>query len=300
MEMITQEVFGGPEVLRLVRAPDPVPGPGEVLIEVAAAGVNPVDAMVRAGLAPILGPPPFTLGWDVAGRVIGGAGFAPGTRVFGLARFPAAAGAYATRVAVPATELAATPAALSDAEVGALPLAGLTAWQALTEHGRVAEGARVLIHAAGGGVGHLAVQIAAARGAEVTAVASAGKHAALRDLGAARVLAPGEDPAAGFDMVLSAQGGAQAGDAVARMAPGGRIVSLLEAPEAAAAATAAGLFFTRMVVHPDGAGLRALAELAGVGRLKVLIAREFPLAEAGAAQAFLAEARPMGKVVLRP
>ena len=139
-------------------------------MRVAAAGVNPVDWKVRAR-GGFLGEPPFTVGWDVAGTVeqLGGGvtRFAVGDRVFGMPRFPKAAGAYAEYVTSPSRQLARTPEGLSDVEAAALPLAGLTAWQALVETADVQPGQRVLVLGAAGGVGHLAVQIAKARGAHV-------------------------------------------------------------------------------------------------------------------------------------
>ena len=124
MRKIVQAATGGPEVLELVEAPDPAPGEGEILVSVAAAGINPVDAAFRAGLFPMLPDLPFTIGWDIAGTVVSagpGAGrFAPGTRVFGMPRFPKQAGGYASMTAAPEAELAATPEAWSDAQAAAI------------------------------------------------------------------------------------------------------------------------------------------------------------------------------------
>ena len=187
MRSITQATLGGPDVLEVAEVPRPEPFPTEVLVRVAAAGVNPVDWKVRTR-GGFLGEPPFTVGWDVAGVVeaLGGGvtRFAVGDRVFGMPRFPREAAAYAEYVTSPSRQLARTPDGMSDVEAGGLPLAGLTAWQALVETADVQPGQRVLILAAAGGVGHLAVQIAKARGAHVIGTASAGKHAFLREIGA--------------------------------------------------------------------------------------------------------------------
>ncbi len=309
MRIIVQSRTGGPETLELVERPDPRPGPGELLVRVAAAGINPVDVAVSRGVFALLGAPPFTTGWDVAGTVTalgeGVTGFAVGDRVFGMPRFPAQAAAYAELAVVPAAEMALTPAALTDVQAGALPLAGLTAWQGLVTEGGVGPGQQVLIHSGAGGVGHLAVQIAHARGARVTATASAGKLDLVRDLGADTVLdyrsqtvtAPGE----GFDLVLDPQAGAQGGTSVALTRPGGRVVFLLDPGDATRAAAAArGVAVTRLGVRPDAAGLRALAALAEAGKLRPIVARAFPLAEAGAAQDYLSATHPAGKVVLEP
>src|SRR5512134_488186 len=187
MRAIRQETLGGPEVLRLVEVPRPAPTPTEVLVRTAAAGVNPVDWKTRAR-GGFLGDPPFTVGWDVAGVVeevgFGVTRFAPGDRVFGMPRFPHEAAAYAEYVTSPSRQLARTPDELSDVEAAALPLAGLTAWQSLVETAAVAAGQRVLVLGAAGGVGHLAVQIAKARGAYVIGTARAEKHGFLAELGA--------------------------------------------------------------------------------------------------------------------
>jgi NADPH:quinone reductase-like Zn-dependent oxidoreductase len=187
MRAIRQQAFGGPEVLELTEVKRPVPLPTEVLVRVRAAGVNPVEAVIRSGQFPLLGQPPFILGWDVSGVVEGiepgVTRFQPGDAVYGLQLFPRPASAYAEYVAAPSRQLARKPARLSHAEAAALPLAGLTAWQALVDTARVAAGQRVLIHGAGGGVGHLAVQIVRARGAHVIGTASAAKHDLVASLG---------------------------------------------------------------------------------------------------------------------
>jgi NADPH:quinone reductase-like Zn-dependent oxidoreductase len=167
--VVAREV-GGPDVLELREVDRPEPIPTEVLVRVAAVGLNPVDWKVRryGGNPRAVGKPPFILGWDVAGVIEETADqetrFAIGDRVFGMPWLPRLAGAYAEYVTSPARQLARTPDALTDEQAAGLPLAGLTAWQALVDFAGVGEGDRVLIHAAAGGVGHLAVQIAKARG----------------------------------------------------------------------------------------------------------------------------------------
>lgn len=175
----TQATFGDPSVLRVVEVDVPEPNHGQVLIELGAAGINPVDLVVRSGAFPLLGDPPFTLGWDVAGVVAavgpGVSQFLPGDEVIGLIAFPDAAGAYADYVLASPNEIVPKPADLTMEQAGGLPLAGLTAWQALVGIAGIDEGQRVLIHRAAGGVGHLAVQIAKARGATVIGTARASK-----------------------------------------------------------------------------------------------------------------------------
>src|SRR4051795_6640962 len=189
MKAIVMRAHGGSDVLELQEIARPEPAPTEVLVRVAAAGLNPVDWKVREEpwLPDLMGEPPLILGWDVAGTVeavgYGVTRFAPGDRVFGMPWFPRLAQAYAEYVTAPSRHFARTPDALDDEHAGGLPLAGLTAWQALVDTAGVGDGDRVLIHAAAGGVGHLAVQIAKARGAPLIGPARAEKHDSLRELG---------------------------------------------------------------------------------------------------------------------
>jgi NADPH:quinone reductase-like Zn-dependent oxidoreductase len=192
MRAIILRAFGGPEVLEVTELERPEPAEGEVLVRVEAVGLNPVEAFARSGALPLFGPPPMVLGWDLAG-VVEAAGpgvdrFTAGDRVFGLPRFPRLAHGYAEYVTAPAAELAPAPQTLDAAHAAALPLVGLTVWQSLVGVAAVVPGQHVLIHAAGGGVGHLAVQLAKARGARVTATASEGKHAFVEGLGADTVV----------------------------------------------------------------------------------------------------------------
>jgi NADPH:quinone reductase-like Zn-dependent oxidoreductase len=194
MRAISQNTFGGPEVLQLAEVEKPQPLPTEVLVRVHAAGINPVDAKTRAGsgVAGVLGEPPFILGWDVSGVVEdvghGVHTVAVGDEVFGMPWFPRAASAYAEYVTAPSRHFARKPASLSHVEAAAVPLAGLTAYQILTALADVQPGQRVLVHAAAGGVGHLAVQFTKHLGAYVVGTASAGKHDWLRQLGADEVV----------------------------------------------------------------------------------------------------------------
>ncbi|WP_026227424.1 NADP-dependent oxidoreductase [Hoeflea sp. 108] len=306
MRAITQNTVGGPEVLTLADLPAPQPKPGEVLIRTRAAGVNPVDAAVRGGYYPLLGEPPFVLGWDVSGTVEAiGAGvtdLAPGDEVFGMPRFPAGAAAYAELVAAPASEVARKPASLDHLDAGALPLAGLTAWQGLVTFGRIKAGDRVLVQAAAGGVGHLAVQIAKARGAYVIATASPGKVDFVRSLGADEVIDYTRDDfvqkAGKVDLVFEALGGDHPEKSLKTLKTGGTLVVLLgTSDKVAAEAAERDIRIERISVRPDRAGLEDLAKLIDAGKLKVHVAKSFPLAEAAAAHDFLA-GKPIGKVVL--
>jgi NADPH:quinone reductase-like Zn-dependent oxidoreductase len=306
MRAIRQERLGGPEVLELVQVPRPDPGPTEVLVRAAAAGVNPVDWKVRSA-GGFLGPPPFTVGWDVAGVVeevgFGVTRFSPGDRVFGMPRFPSEAAAYAEYVTSPSRQLVRVPEGLGDVEAAALPLAGLAAWQALVEAAEVAEGQRVLVLGAAGGVGHLAVQIAKARGAHVTGTASAGKHAFVEGLGADDVVDyTSEDVgerARDVDVLLDAVGAEAATAALPAVRDDGMVVTL--------SGTAIGplrelagdaVRVTGILVEPDRLGMEAIAELAGQGSLKPHIAQTFPLEQAARAHELSETGRTQGKLVL--
>lgn len=308
MRAVTQTSVGGPDVLVVVDRPSPSPAAGEVLVRVKAAGVNPVDAAVRAGYYPLLGDPPFTLGWDISGTIEalgeGVSGLKVGDDVFGMPRFPKQAAAYAEFAVSPADELAPKPAGADHAQAGALPLAGLTAWQGLVRHGGLTPGQRVLIHAAAGGVGHLAVQIAKALGAHVTATASPAKLDFVRSLGADAVIDYTQDDftekARHIDLVLDPIGGDHADRSLAVLRDGGVLVSLLNVNDSTRQkAGERDIRVERMSVVPDRDGLVELARLVDAGKLEVHVAKAFPLHQAGQAHAFLAT-KPTGKVVLTP
>ncbi|MEI9419599.1 NADP-dependent oxidoreductase [Mesorhizobium sp. Cs1299R1N1] len=306
MRAVTQNSVGGPDVLVTAELPDPTPKAGEVLVRVKAAGINPVDGAVRAGNYPLLGEPPFILGWDISGTVEAlGAGvtsFKVGDEVFGMPRFPKQAAGYAELAAVPADEIALKPTRADHIQAGALPLAGLTAWQGLVRHGGLKSGQRVLVHAGAGGVGHLAVQIAKARGAYVVATASPGKLDFVRKLGADEVIdyTKGDftSQISDIDLVLEPVGGDHADRSLKVLKPGGVLVSLLNVNDATRAdASSRDIRVERMSVVPDREGLVELAGLIDAQKLAVHVARTFPLDQAGAAHAFLAT-RPIGKVTL--
>lgn len=306
MRAVIQNSVGGPEVLELSDRPDPEPRRGDVLVRVAAAGVNPVDLAVRAGFYPLLGEPPFVLGWDVSGTIeaLGPevSGFSVGDEVFGMPCFPAEAAAYAEKVAAPAGELAPKPKGLDHAHAAALPLAGLTAWQGLVKSGGLQPGRRVLIHGAAGGVGHLAVQIAKARGAVVVATASSDKIEFVRGLGADEVIDYRKrnfvDLARDIDIALETVGGDHAVETIKVLRSGGVLVSLLGLGEKAeAAAKERGVRIERISVRPDRGALLELSKLVEAGQLKVHVDKTFPLAQAAEAHKLLAT-KPKGKIVL--
>lgn len=305
MRTVTQDELGGPEVLQIKEVERPEPGIGEILVKVHAAGTNPADWKVRAhgGLAGEQ--PPFTLGWDVSGTVeavgFGVRLFKVGDEVFGMPRFPQYAGGYAEYVAAPARQFAPKPVSLSHVEAAALPLAGLTAFQALVDTAGVEAGQKVLIHAAAGGVGHLAVQIAKAKGAHVIATASAAKHAYLKGIGADEVVdytaVDFAETVSGVDIVIDAVGG----DYAARSAPvvrdGGHLV-ILPGPAEVPAAEAARIKAGFMMVEIDRSGLQALAALVDAGKLTPTVAETYALDDVAKAHASLESGRTIGKIVL--
>ena len=308
MRAITQKSFGGPEVLELAELPRPVPQPTEVLVRVRAAGVNPVELFIRSGAFPLIGQPPFTLGWDVSGVVEevdpGVSRFKVGDEVYGMPYFPRAAGGYAEYVAAPSRQLVRKPAGLSHTEAAALPLAGLTAWQMLVDTAGVAEGQRVLVHGAGGGVGHLAVQIAKARGAYVIGTASAAKQGFLRELGVDEALDYGAVDFAAtvrdVDVVIETVGGDTAERSLRTLRPGGFLVTAVDKGNARLAALAeqADVHFAGMSVEPDVVGLEALNALVEAGRLRPYVEQAFDLADAAKAHELVAAGHTRGKVVL--
>lgn len=309
MRAIVQHSFGGPEVLELEERPLPDPWATEVRVRVEAAGVNPVDWKTRAGLgAAARSGLPLTVGWDVAGVVDavgpGVTRFAVGDAVFGMPWFPRQAAAYAEFVTAPSRHFARRPERLSAVEAGGLPLAGLTAWQCLVDIAEVRPGQRVLVHAGAGGVGHLAVQIAKARGAHVVATASAAKHDLLAELGVDEPVdyrsRRFEEVVEPVDVVYDLIGGDVAVRSLDVLRPAGIMISL---PSAAAAAAveegrARGLRTTGMLVEPDGGGLEELAALVDAGALRVRVAQTFPLDRAGDAHRLGEQGRTTGKIVL--
>jgi NADPH:quinone reductase-like Zn-dependent oxidoreductase len=309
MQAVQQSAWGDAEPMALVEVARPVPVFGEVLVRVVAAGVNPVDVYTRRGQAynRVLDLP-FINGWDVAGEVVetgyGTPRFRPGDRVFGMPWFPRAAGGYAEYVTAPARHFARIPDGLGFTEAAALPLAGLTAWQMLVEVAALSSGQRILVGGAAGGVGHLAVQIAKARGAHVTGTASAAKHAFVRGLGADEVIdytATDVSAAArDMDVVVQMFGGPTGLAALDCLRPGGVLVSGQAAwtPGLHERAAELGVRAVDYLVDPDGAGLDALAELVATGKLRVHVDAVFPLAQAAAAHDRIAAGHATGKIVL--
>lgn len=313
MRVISQDEPGGPEVLRLREAARPTPIPTEVLVRTRAAGVNPVDWKSRqgGGMAGLLGEMPHVLGWDVSG-VVEEVGFGVttlrvGDEVYGMPRFPRAAGGYGEYVTAPSRQLALKPASLDHVQAAALPLAVLTAWQILVDTAHVGAGDRVLVHAAGGGVGHLAVQIAKHLGAHVIGTASSSHHERLRALGIDEVVDRRaqrfEDVVDGVDVVVDLVGDEHDGYSTRSLRTlrlGGLLVAVPggASPELGAAAGAAGVRVSPFLVEPDGAALTTIASLVDAGRITVDVQQVYPLADAAKAHADGEGGAVHGKLVL--
>src|SRR6201995_3604534 len=310
MKAIIQHELGGPEVLRLEEVPTPEPIPTEVQVRVRAAGINPVDFKTRMGrgMSAVIGPPPFTVGWDVCGEVtkVGGGvtRFEVGDEVFGMPWFPREAGAYAELVTAPSRHFERKPQALSVEEAGALPLAGLTAWQIVVDTLRVQEGDDVLVPGGAGGLGHLAVQLAAARGANVFATARREQADFLAGLGATRTLDYRDDD---FDTQLTELDsvidftGRYGERSLAAMRPGATLVSVPSGvkPEGEEAAAAQHRRATGILVEPGPVGLAGLCDLIEQGKLEIEVGEVFDLERAADAHRHAEDSHGAGKIVLR-
>ncbi|GGY00173.1 NADP-dependent oxidoreductase [Streptomyces hiroshimensis] len=305
MKAISYRSYGGPEVLEYGEMPDPKTGPDSVLVKVKAAAVNPVDWKAQAGyLEPALDAVfPVIPGWDMAGVVVRpGADapeFAEGDEVIGYVREDfLSRGTFAEYVAAPVRTLARKPKNLTFEQAAGLPLAGLTAYQALVKALRVWEGETVLIHAASGGVGGMAVQIARHFGARVIGTASERNHDYLRSLGAepvtygeglaerVRALAPH-----GVDAVLDLAGGEALTASPALLAHGGRLASIADP-------AVLGHGGRYVFVRPDASDLTALSDLAESGALTVEVAEVFPLERTADAQRLSAAGHTRGKIIV--
>jgi len=309
--------FGAPEVMHEMMVPKPVPVPTEILVRVHAAGVNPIDWHTRRGAptpaARLAGTAPYVVGWDVSGVVesVGDGEFLyqPGDEVFGMPWFPRKAGAYAEYVTGPSRQFARKPSSIDHDHAAALPLAGLTAWQGLVDAGGVRRGERVLILGAGGGVGHIAVQLAKSFGATVIATARAPKHAWLKSLGADTLIDYSthtfEDEVDPVDVVLDLVG--EAADhttsrSLSTIREGGRLVLIAPGnpPDIAERGAALGIRVSRpILVEPDGAALAQMAALVDAGELKVTVEHSLPLNQAAAAHRLGELNHSAGKIVLR-
>ncbi|WP_343692039.1 NADP-dependent oxidoreductase [Chitinophaga sp.] len=304
--------FGPASNLNIERVPVPLPATGQLLIKVRAAGVNPVDYKTRTGK----GLPakelelPAILGWDLAGEVVslgdGVSRFNRNERVFGMSNFPHTGQAYAEYAIVQEDEFALIPASVSNEVAAATPLAALTAWEALFDHGHLEAGQKILIHAAAGGVGHIAVQLAKWKGAYVIGTASQKNQGLLRELGVDMPLDyTAQDFTTGvkeLDVVLDGIGGETSLRSIDVLKPGGVLVCLpsmyKDDPAILAKAAEKGVTVKWMMVRPSGERMEQLAGLLAAGDLKVKVDQTFPLEDVAKAHEAVETGHVTGKIVL--
>jgi NADPH:quinone reductase-like Zn-dependent oxidoreductase len=312
MRAMAIEQFGGPDKIRELDVDEPLVGPDGILIRVASAGVNPVDYKTREGKQAQRFPHffPLVLGWDAAGVVeeVGPAitEFKPGDRVYAYARKDFVRdGTYAELVSVRPHHLAVAPASLGLVEAGAVPLAGLTAWQLVFDALAITEGDTVLVHAAVGGVGSFAVQLARMAGATVLGTASARNHDFARELGVSEPIDYRERDFAeavrelhpdGVDAVVDLVGGDTLARSASVLREGGRVASVIATPSAEDFPHAARRRY--VFVRTDAAELAALADAIDAGHVRVHVSETLPLAEAARAHRLLEDGGVRGKVVL--
>ena len=313
MKAAVTEAFGGIDRIVVRDLPKPAPGPGEVLVRVKAAAMNPLDCKLREGTFRLIFrvKPPFVLGFDLAGEVEAvGSGVTrlrPGDAVFGTMSRP---GAHAEHAVAGEELLLPKPARLSFEEAAALPAAALSALQLLRDYARLREGQRVLLNGAGGGIGTFAIQIARAWGARVTAVASARNQELLRELGADECLDYAKEDfarrEAAFDAILDLVPNRSFPECRRALAPGGTYVTTLPGPGPFfwRALTALPLFGGRrcrmLMLAPRRSDLEELARLVEDGKLRPVVGEVFPLDAIREAHVRMQSGHARGKIVVRP
>ena len=306
MKAVRMHAYGGPEVLQYEDAPRPEPAAGEVLVRVHAAAINPVDWKVREGYTKgfLDYPLPMIPGWDLSG-VVEAAGpgvteWKKGDEVYSRPDIRRD-GAYAEYIVARASELGPKPKKLDHVHAAAIPLAALTAWQAIFDAAQLQAGQRILIHAAAGGVGSFAVQLAKWKGAYVIGTASERNHAFLRELGADEAIDYNktrfEDAVKGVDVVLDTMAGETRQRSWQTLKRGGILVTILGQASAEEAAKH-GVRQAGVFVQPNQAELRELAGLADSGKLRALVEAVLPLQEAARAQEMNKTGHTRGKIVL--
>ena len=299
MRAVLLSETGAPEILRVAELPAPEPGDGQLLIRVRAAAINPIDWKQRRGLAPKQ--LPAVLGSDISGTVERSRadGFAEGEEVFGFTP----SGGYAELAVSPAAAIAAKPAELSHAQAAAIPVAGLTAWQALFDRGELERGQTLLVAGAAGGVGHLAVQLGKHAGARVIGTGTARNREFVLGLGADQYVDyTSEDVAevaGGVDVAFDTVGGETTRTLLPTLRAGGLLVVIAAAPPEAEAAEL-GVRTELLVMSPSSEQLAKLAALLAAGELSVEIAATFPLADVARAHELSEAGHTRGKLILEP
>ena len=301
---------GGVENLIHTQIDTPVIGDNEVLVQVKAISINPVDVKTRAGKGMhgrLKTFSPLILGWDISGVVTASNApqFKAGDEVFGMVNFPGHGKAYAEYVAAPAAHLALKPANISHEEAAAATLAPLTVWQTLVEFGQVEAGQRVLIHAAAGGVGHYAVQIAKHLGAYVICTSSAANKDFVLSLGADEHIdyrsQQFEKVVSDIDFVLDAIGGDNIDRSLEVIKPGGTLVSIPSglSEQVTEKAKAKGIRGVFILVQSNGEDMQHLADLLAQGKLRSHVSQTFAFAEMDKAHLQVESGRTVGKVVVK-
>ncbi|HET7831508.1 MAG TPA: NADP-dependent oxidoreductase [Gallionella sp.] len=306
MKAVRIHAYGNSGVLRYEEAPMPEIAPNDVLIRVVATSVNPVDWKVREGYLQqmIAYRFPLTLGWDVSGIVeaVGNrvSRFKPGDAVFARPDLERN-GTYAEYVAVREDEIAHKPATISYVEAATLPLAGITAWEAVIGTANISAGQRVLIHAASGGVGSIALQLAKFRGAYVVATTSEKNSALVKSLGADEVIdyrtRKFEEVAHNMDAVIDTMGGQVQEASWSVLKPGGILVSIVGTPSEEKA-KARGVRSAFLFIQPSAAILKQLAALVESGELRPVVGAEFALKDIEKAHALSQSGHAVGKIAL--
>ena len=305
---------GGPEVLTLSEVPRPTKVNSEVLVRIMAAAVNPIDAKTRGGggVSASIASYPAILGRDFSGVVVESpyeaCQFKPGDEVFGMVPVPRMDGTYAEYVAVPTISVARKPTRLSHLEAAGAPTAALTAWGMVVEIAKAHEGQRMLIHAAAGGVGHLAVQFASYFGAHVVATSSQRNASWLRELGASEVIDYNstrfDEVLSGIDVVIDLVGNVHDSTGTRSLSvlrPGGLLINVPSGswPTLMADAEEAGIRATSYRVAPDGATLAIIARLLESGDVHVNVDQVFDLEQVSEAHAAIEGGHTRGKIVLK-
>ncbi|WP_431291791.1 NADP-dependent oxidoreductase [Pedobacter sp. P26] len=307
MKAVRIHEFGGPEVLSIDEIPVPQPAPDEVLIKVHATSVNPVDWKIREGQRKEKFPVklPLTLGWDVSGTIeaLGEkvSAFRKGDEVYGRPD-PTKNGAYAEYIVVKANIISIKPTSIGYTEAAAVPLAGLTAWQALFDHGLLKAGQKVLIHAAAGGVGTYAVQFAKWKGAYVIGTASSANIDFLKRLGADEVIdykmEDFETALSDVDLVLDTIGGETQLKSLNILKDGGRVITTLM-PEFVAEAKVKNVHLIGFTTQSIPDQLAEIATLIDSGKVKPIIEKVLPFTSARQAQTESEQGHTRGKIVLQ-
>lgn len=306
------EEFGGPEVVKVSEIDLPELGEGEVLIKVKAAGVNPVDAVIREGHYKNMMPHklPVIPGWDLAGiiedRGHAARRFEIGDEVYAYARRPEVKwGTFAEYIVIPETYLASRPKNFSWEESAAIPLAGLTAYQSLYIAGNLQEDQKVLILGASGGVGSFAIQLAKNRGAEVIGVASEKNHQYMKSLGADHTIdyengdigaAAKEIAPEGVDLIFDCTSGDTLRQSTKALKSSGKLVSILSQGEE----VDEGIDFQFVFVEPNSKQLAHYRELVEEGKIKVQVSKVYPLEETADALEQIQTLHTTGKIVIAP